>query len=974
MRHRKKGQGLRVRHQDIGNGMQVIRQLSSGILDTPYCIRHPVSGIPFIILLLIILPYGIRGQVAWTKQAGVCFRVEDNQPLERLQDYDSIFSKYNFTFSMSLQGEELKADTVYAAGIRTLLTKGHEFMDFTPSHQTNLFVVAEPFDTMPYHGHPAVDHIRANKVCLKWSQADTTSIHGEGKVNVSGDQVISVSPGEFRYLASPVYQPNLLLPVTGKIYTWKNLQNKDTLNPDTLQIMSFWEEEVNLGNMTKIRYHKLSHFDVKMGPASLKLLGQRTLDICANLDLPRPYVWIQPYGPFPFLTSADVAGTLGATLGYTAGTTLQNDALKCYNEFNQDGIKQYQMASGDFRTPQYSFRENRSLIANIIAKHKVAIDQNYFSISQGMWTSYLKKVDSLLNWISLNNIPVMTQAKWAAMLYDSIPNPAVNSFPLLQVDRDGDQKPDGYLIQDATLITNDGVAASGNRSLEIKKLGSMCFIGGLGGLEKGINRFSLYTRGDSANVINVIIWFIETGGSVSLNFTAGEDAWTEHTATFTIPDSVSVADIDILCQPFNGGFVRISGMTLRGKPRPRIDRTPNVIMTNRQFGMIRLDTVITDPIYPLKHIQVQVSGGNVIDYQLDMTEGTLLVRKPHSFWLGKDSLYVRATNPEGGSDSAWILFEALPAEICNGTWITLQALDTLPGLSWQWDSDPYDSTLTKPQNPQTEARPGVTTHYSLTASGSGGFYHQDTITVRVKYMDPVVLSGLYPACCANSPPVQLYGDSSGGVFSGKAVVGSLFYPKYASTGDNKVYYTVTDPVTGCVGQDSASVTVNPIPVPGLPEDTLVCDWQTVLLDAGPEFDSYLWSTGETTSSVNIGITGIGPDSTRLITLIVTQDGCPGFDTVLVRFRACTGIPGMDPNPGCLKIYPIPFTTSLTIENFCTNESLTGRISDILGNEVGSLQLNPGKNQLDLSSLPSGIYLLSIQENNFHTTTRIIRMR
>ncbi|MFH1160099.1 MAG: hypothetical protein V1733_04030 [bacterium] len=122
-------------------------------------------------------------------------------------------------------------------------------------------------------------------------------------------------------------------------------------------------------------------------------------------------------------------------------------------------------------------------------------------------------------------------------------------------------------------------------------------------------------------------------------------------------------------------------MTLRGVTRPHIDNTPQVLMTNSQFGPLLLDTVIVDPVYPLKNLLVEVTGGNSIRYQLNMVEEKLEVWKPFSFWLGKDSLFIRAVNPEGGADSAWILFEALPIEICRGTQITLTAFDTLPGAT-----------------------------------------------------------------------------------------------------------------------------------------------------------------------------------------------------------------------------------------------------------------------------------------------------
>ncbi|MFH1160100.1 MAG: hypothetical protein V1733_04035 [bacterium] len=484
------------------------------------CSWQLAIGIILLALLLFCLP--VSGQVAWNKQGGVCFRVDDNQPLERFQDFDSIFSKYGFSFSMSLLSEGFVTDPAFTSGIKTLIAKGNEYMDHSPSHQTNYFTVPAPADTAQYSGHTGVDHINWNKICLAWSGVNTGSVVGEGAVNIQGNLVISVQPGEFHDLLQPVYFPNLYLPATGKVYTWYDLKNIHPSNPDTLRLMSFWEEPVDLGTLLNTPCDKLNSYDVTMAPAAKMLLGQRTLDICDALIISRPYSWIQPYGPFPLFTSAEVAGSMGAGLGYTDGATYAGEALKCYNEYNPMGTKQFGMMFGDFKTESYTFQENRSLIANRIVKHDLAIDLNHFVISEAGWPGYLQRVDSLLAWLAASDIPVMIQRTWAAMLYDSVNNPTVNIFPLLQTDLDEDQNPDGYVLQDATVITNDGVPQNDGRSLEITKKGTFFYVDDLGGLEKGVNHCSIYIRGDSGNIVKAIFWFPETGQNVSFDFPVDE--------------------------------------------------------------------------------------------------------------------------------------------------------------------------------------------------------------------------------------------------------------------------------------------------------------------------------------------------------------------------------------------------------------------------------------------------------------------
>ena len=924
-----------------------------------------------ILLALFFFAYSqMAGQVAWNKQGGVCFRVDDNKPLNRLNDFDSIFSKYGFRFSMGMNSGGFENNPAYISGVKELISKGHEYMDHSPDHQTNYFFVADIADTTLYSGDPGVEHIRNDTICLKWSHVDTTTVSGEGYVNINGDQAISVGPGEFHDLIDPVYIPELYLPVTHKVYAWKDLQAVNPLDPDTLRLQSFWEEPVSLGTVLNTQFHKLTSYDIQMDLHAEILLGQRTLTICEENEIPRPYSWVLPFGQFPLFTSTDLASSMGEYLGYTAGATYKPEAFKCYDEYNPMGTKQFGMMFGDFKTETYTFHQNRSIIANLIVKHTLAIDLNHFVVPEPQWPDYLQRVDSLLGWLSANNIPVAIQRQWGAYLYDSVNNPVVNIFPLLQTDLDEDQVPDGYVLTESTLITDDGVPASGGRSLEIKKKGSFFNISNLGGLEKGVNHFSFYIRGDTANIISVVFWLNGTS-QVSFDFSAGNPQWTQYTASLDIPDSVSLVNVEVLCQPYYGGFTRISGMTLRGVPRPQINHTPQVVTTNRQFGTLLLDTVITDPVYPLKNLTVEVTGGSSLNYILDLAGETLEVRKPSSFWIGKDSLYITATNPEGGSDNAWIVFEALPVEVCRGTQLTLTAFDTLPGATWQWESDPFDSTLTKPTNYQTDVRPGRTTLYTLYTNGPGGFFRKDTITVHVKNTTPVTISGLYPGYCINADPVTVITSPPGGVLTGSGITGNIFDPSQAATGPNKIIYTYTSP-SGCTDADTVVVNIYPIPVIALPPVLTICYGETTTLDAGKNRDCYLWNDGSTDRFLTVDSSNLHGATSRQITVIVTDDGCAAFDTSLVNFIPCPGI-GESSTAACLILYPNPFSGSFHTAHSCPPEVLPAMLLNLKGQEQFSFLLKPGNNEINVPFLPPGVYLLNIRFPDRQQVIKLVKI-
>lgn len=87
--------------------------------------------------------------------------------------------------------------------------------------------------------------------------------------------------------------------------------------------------------------------------------------------------------------------------------------------------------------------------------------------------------------------------------------------------------------------------------------------------------------------------------------------------------------------------------------------------------------------------------------------------------------------------------------------------------------------------------------------------------------------------------------------------------------------TYTDGV-GCVATDevdvlfgTGSVMVN------LGPDTSLCDGETIILDAGPGFVSYEWSTSETSQTLEVGLQG------DYIVTVTDQFGCTGIDLVNV---------------------------------------------------------------------------------------------
>ncbi len=192
-------------------------------------------------------------------------------------------------------------------------------------------------------------------------------------------------------------------------------------------------------------------------------------------------------------------------------------------------------------------------------------------IEKHIKNSYLKRVDRILSWCKQNRIPVKTLSEWAGILYHTRQDPRVNVFPGLDVDRDGDGIPDGYDVLPEKLDRNDGVPDSSGFSLAMEEAGTICRVERLGGLEKGANCFTIWTKGSAGSSIEVTFRFFEVGKAEELTFPAENPEWTKHQGTVTVPPSASLVNISIDCVRFGEGALKISGMSLRQPTQRGVD-------------------------------------------------------------------------------------------------------------------------------------------------------------------------------------------------------------------------------------------------------------------------------------------------------------------------------------------------------------------------------------------------------------------
>ncbi|MBC3846230.1 Ig-like domain-containing protein [Winogradskyella echinorum] len=166
--------------------------------------------------------------------------------------------------------------------------------------------------------------------------------------------------------------------------------------------------------------------------------------------------------------------------------------------------------------------------------------------------------------------------------------------------------------------------------------------------------------------------------------------------------------------------------------------------------------------------------------------------------------------------------------------------------------------------------PGVTTTYTVTGYSVNGC--ENTIDILVTVVEELNANAGEDMTICLGESVTL--NASGGITytwnTGDIGASPTFTPIETTT----YTVTVTD-VFGNSDSDDITVTVNPIPVAYAGEDQTVCQGESVTLTAEGG-DSYLWSNGETTSTITVN-----PNIDTTYTVEVFSNNCSDSDEVTV---------------------------------------------------------------------------------------------
>lgn len=144
----------------------------------------------------------------------------------------------------------------------------------------------------------------------------------------------------------------------------------------------------------------------------------------------------------------------------------------------------------------------------------------------------------------------------------------------------------------------------------------------------------------------------------------------------------------------------------------------------------------------------------------------------------------------------------------------------------------------------------------------------------------------------------------------------------------------------------------------LGRDTTVCDTAQFILDAGQGFETYQWSTGDTSRFILVS-----PNDSIYSVSVTDQNGCSAVDSIKVTVDICTGIEELASKPSIL-VFPNPANGVVNIKlGALASDEIKIGIYDLSGKEIKSKLVNPKDRKaewiLNLDDQVKGIYFIKI---------------
>lgn len=185
----------------------------------------------------------------------------------------------------------------------------------------------------------------------------------------------------------------------------------------------------------------------------------------------------------------------------------------------------------------------------------------------------------------------------------------------------------------------------------------------------------------------------------------------------------------------------------------------------------------------------------------------------------------------------------------------------------------------------------------------------------------------------------------------------------------KVWLDIANDIDHLNDSINTNVLLKQSPILALPTDTTVCENQSVLLDPGAGFDTYLWNDGSTTQTLTVDSSGTGI-GIKYVSVIVADAGCSTIDSTQITFMDCTSICEIKVSEKFV-VFPNPTNGLINIYNRSNSAIVKIKILAIDGQII---KVNESKNieKVDISELANGVYYIQIETAKSVVVRKLIK--
>lgn len=501
------------------------------------------------------------------KNGFVLFRVDDSHISNELLPMASVFEKYGFKmincFNPSIINDDIRK------GILEFQKRGHEITDHTPNHTTGFADMSTEIEAKSFIGMPGVKEVNGLRVIFDWKGPDLSNC-------IVKDEFIEINSGSnlIKGSISKIAFPDELIYTVE--YGWvmlKQVSNTQAiaLDPKTRQVITF------MNNSTEQLYKAYTYAFFPTVEAMSALMKASQI-LFKDIGLRSPTIWCMCGGPWA-MGRGDIIRDAGRSLGYLGGSEQSYPNGNIPLTFNQSNpLSRWSMQPQSINMDSYGPTEIIKRISNDVAKHKgvsilghmsykdTTLSVVYRGIKTEIQSKFLNNLDVILKFCFDNDIPVVTYHDIISNLFDKDSDSLINVMPSLYNDLTSQGYPDGYSLDAGTsTIKDDGVLEDKGYSLKRKGTGSIFKITGLGGLERGSNKFTFYAKGpENTNLIFDVRSLNEekTYSSILKTITGASSSFVKFETNIDIPNNVDSFTLEVRISNVGGKDFSISGMYL----------------------------------------------------------------------------------------------------------------------------------------------------------------------------------------------------------------------------------------------------------------------------------------------------------------------------------------------------------------------------------------------------------------------------